>query len=99
MTASDIPNLQVPFSKPGHVGYCLSCYRADRTIYSIPLDASTDELLEILTRSNVINGEPLTKPEFAAVFPFLVGAAELCWHDDLEFQIVGSNLPLDWRDR
>lgn len=99
MTASDIPNLQVPFSKPRHVGYCLGCYRDDYKIYTLPLDASTGALLKVLTRSNVINGEPLTKPEFAAIFPMLIGAAELCWHDDLEFQIVGSNLPLDWLDR
>jgi hypothetical protein len=98
VTARDIPDLQIPFSKPKHVGYCLSCYRGDGKIYSLPIEASTDALLKILTRSNVINSELLTKPEFAAVFPLVVGAAELCWHEDLEFQITGSNLPPDWRD-
>lgn len=98
MTANDIPNLQIPFSKPKHVGYSLSCYRGNTILYTLPIEASTEALLKILRRPNVINGQPLTKPQFAAVFSLLVATAELCWHEDLEFHIIGSNLPLDWRD-
>lgn len=96
MTTKEIPDLQVSFSKPKHVGYVLSCYREHGTIYSIPLDASIVTLKELLGRAYPINAEPLTKPEFAAVFPHIVGAIELCWHDDLEFLIEGVNLPPDW---
>jgi hypothetical protein len=99
MNKQEIPNLQIPFSKPRHVGYCLGCYRDNRVIYSIPLDATTETLLGMIERPNVINGEALTKREFAAVFPHVVGTIELCWHDDLEFVIEGMNLPLAWRDR
>jgi hypothetical protein len=99
MSQKEIPNLQIPFSKPRHVGYCLGCYRDNRLIYSIPLDAGTETLLGMPDRSNVINGDPLTKEEFAALFPHVVGTIELCWHDDLEFLIEGMNLPPTWKDR
>lgn len=98
MTSQETPDLHIPFTKPRHVGYCLCCYRADGPIYSIPLATSTENLLEILKRRNVINGKALTKREFTAVFPHLVGAAELCWRDDLEFVIEGRDLPLGWVD-
>lgn len=47
----------------------------------------------------MINGDALTKAEFVAVFPLLVGSNVLCWYDDLEFVIEGQNLPLGWEDR
>lgn len=96
MATQEIPNLQIPLSKPRHVGYSLSCYRGDSSIYSIPLDASTELLKGLLDRTHVINGEPVTKEQFVAVFPYIVGSIELCWHGDLEFLIEGANLPLDW---
>ncbi len=94
-----IPDLQIPFSKPRHIGYCLSCYRNGRSIYSIPLGASTESLAMTLNRSNIINGDPLTKLEFVAVFPDIIGAIELCWHEDLEFFIEGQNLPPVWENQ
>jgi hypothetical protein len=96
MNTKEIPDGQIPFSKPKHVGYVLSCLREHRAIYSIPLDATTLILKELLGRAYPINAEPLTKPEFVAVFPHIIGSIELCWFDDLEFLIEGTNLPLDW---
>ncbi len=99
MNPKEIPDLQIPFTKPRHVGYCLSCYRNNVPVYSIPVDATTEALLRVLNRPNVISGEALTKAEFASVFPYIVGTIELCWHEDLEFVIEGQNLPSDWEDR
>jgi hypothetical protein len=96
MNTQEIPSLQVPFSKPKHVGYTLCCYRENGPIYSLPIDVPTGLLKELLEREHVINGEPLTKRQFAAVFLHVIGSAELCWHDDLEFLVEGANLPLDW---
>gem|GEM_PF-1894344 len=96
MAPQNLPDLQIPHSKPEHAGYCLSCYRPEGVVFSIPMDASTSSLSEILGRSSPINGEPLSKAEFVTVFTFVIGAIELCWHDDLEFLIEGMNLPLAW---
>ncbi len=96
MTTNRIPDLQIPFSKPKHIGYVLSCYRENAVIYSIPLNVSTVILKKLLGRANLINAEPLTKTEFVAIFPHIIGAIELCWHEDLEFLVEGMNLPPDW---
>jgi hypothetical protein len=95
MNMQEIPSLQVPFSKPTHVGYTLGCYRDNGKIYSLPLDAASGVLKNLLEREFVISGESLTKLQFVALFRHVIGAAELCWHDDLEFVVEGANLPLD----
>lgn len=87
----------IPFGKPRHIGYALACYTGDHChLYSIPIDATTQDLRSELGWQYPINAEPLTLGEFQKVFPFVIGCIELDWSENLEFLIEGMNLPLDW---
>lgn len=88
--------LMIPFDKPRHVGYCLSCYDQSGPIYSIPIDVTTEVLSRTLDRRSPINSEPLNAEEFRKIFDFVIGSMELSWSDGYEFLIQGMNLPLDW---
>lgn len=87
----------IPFDKPKHIGYSLSCYDGSLEIYSIPLSATTDDLRRVLGRDQPINAEPLTSEEFRKVFAFVPASIVLGWHERYEFLIHGMNLPLDWK--
>jgi hypothetical protein len=93
---SDAPDLQIPWGKPFHVGYCLSCHVGTRLIYSIPISATGSDLRRIIPDSKGFIGEPLSKEQFVGVFQFVIGSIALCWNSDFEFVIEGMNLPLDW---
>jgi hypothetical protein len=93
---SDAPDLQIPWGKPFHVGYCLSCLIGSRVIHSIPISAKASDLREIIPDPGGFIGESLSKDQFVQVFKFVIGSIALCWNPDFEFVIEGMNLPLDW---
>lgn len=86
----------IPFDKPEHVGYCLSCYHKSGPLYYIPINATTEVLCLTLDRDYPINAEPLTLEEFQKIFNFVIGYIELHWCDEFQFFIEGMNLPSDW---
>ena len=71
--------------------YVLSAYAPEAYGFSIPLRASEAWLKKVLRRKDIINAEPLKRPQFDAVKKRVDSMIELCWYDQLSYFVEADH--------